>query len=270
MFCDTDLAARIERAERDLTTAACATVRERLADVLQLPIAGGLAAFTEPGSPLNKVIGLGFAPFEPSEWAVVEAAHAVRKAPIQVELSTLADPTIAPFLTGRGFQLVGVENVLGRALAPFTPTERHGIRMAASGGDEIQRWLDVIVAGFAQADTQGVASHESFDRAVLERIVRDFATAVGFTRYLAWRDDDLAGAASMRIGDGIVQLCGAATLPAHRRRGVQSALLEHRLATAARQGCTLAVITTQPGSKSMQNALRAGFALLYSRNVLRR
>jgi hypothetical protein len=164
MFCDTDLAARIERAERDLTTAACATVRERFADVLELPIAGGLAAFTEPGSPLNKVIGLGFAPFEPREWQAVEAAHARRKAPIQVELSTLADPALAPFLTGRGFQLVGVENVLGRALAPFTPAERPGIRIAASGGDEIQRWLDVIVAGFARAATQGGASPASFDR----------------------------------------------------------------------------------------------------------
>ena len=41
-------------------------------------------------------------------------------------------------------------------------------------------------------------------------------------------------------------------------------------ALAAAHGCAIAVMTTLPGSKSMQNALRAGFALLYSRNVLRR
>ncbi len=29
-------------------------------------------------------------------------------------------------------------------------------------------------------------------------------------------------------------------------------------------------MTTQPGSTSMQNGLRRGFALLYARNVLRR
>ena len=80
----------------------------------------------------------------------------------------------------------------------------------------------------------------------------------------------MAGTASMRTADGIAQLCGSTTLPAHRRRGVQSALLDHRLALARRAGCATAVITTQPGSKSQQNAQKQGFALLYSRNVLRR
>ncbi|HRI11203.1 MAG TPA: hypothetical protein PKW35_25470, partial [Nannocystaceae bacterium] len=56
-------------------------------------------------------------------------------------------------------------------------------------------------------------------------------------------------------------------LPAHRRRGVQSALLTHRLAAAAAAGCELAVVTTQPGSKSQENVQRLGFALLYARAI---
>jgi GNAT superfamily N-acetyltransferase len=63
-------------------------------------------------------------------------------------------------------------------------------------------------------------------------------------------------------------LCGAATLPAFRRRGVQSALLHARLAQARQAGCDLAVVTTQPGSKSQENVQRAGFELLYVRAVL--
>ena len=70
--------------------------------------------------------------------------------------------------------------------------------------------------------------------------------------------------------EGIAQLCGASTLPAERRRGVQSALLARRLDDAGRGGCTVAVVTTQPGSKSQQNVQRQGFDLLYSRNILRR
>ncbi len=58
------------------------------------------------------------------------------------------------------------------------------------------------------------------------------------------------------------------TAPAHRRRGVQTALLSARLADAAAAGCDVAVITTQPGSKSQQNAQRQGFDLLYARAVL--
>ena len=63
-------------------------------------------------------------------------------------------------------------------------------------------------------------------------------------------------------------LCGAATLPASRRRGVQSALLQARLVRAREAGCDMAVVTTQPGSKSQENVQRAGFELIYSRAVL--
>ena len=67
---------------------------------------------------------------------------------------------------------------------------------------------------------------------------------------------------------GLAQLTGAATLPAHRRRGVQTALLAAPLAEATAAGCDVAVIVTQPGSKSQQNAQRQGFDLLYTRAVL--
>jgi ribosomal protein S18 acetylase RimI-like enzyme len=272
VFCDLALAARIERAERDLVAAIGANVAARVGDVLAMPIGGGLAAFSEPGSPMNKVTGLGFEPFDERAWEAVERAHDARAAPIQVELSTLAEAAIGRFLTARGYRLVGVENVLGRALTAATAAvpPRAGIDIAESGRAEIEAWLDVTVTGFGTPDVEGVPSHEQFDRAVLERVIRDFASAKGFVRFTARRDGQVAGAASMRMAGGIAQLCGATTLPAHRRRGVQTALLEHRLALAQRAGCTIAVITTQPGSKSQQNAQKQGFALLYARNVLRR
>ena len=72
----------------------------------------------------------------------------------------------------------------------------------------------------------------------------------------------------MRLFEGVAQLCGAATLPAHRRRGVQSALLDARLAIAGQSGCDVAVVTTQPGSKSQENVQRRGFELLYTRAIL--
>jgi hypothetical protein len=40
------------------------------------------------------------------------------------------------------------------------------------------------------------------------------------------------------------------------------------VADAAAAGCDVAVITTQPGSKSQENAQRRGFQLLYTRAVL--
>lgn len=271
LFCDVDMAARIERAECRLLADACANVARRLGSVFATPVGGGFAAFTEPGSPLNKVVGLGFAPFEELAWLAVEQEHAARGAAILVEVSTLADPAIAKHLTSRGFVLVGVENVLGQALPVVRlAAALPDVHVTASGAADLETWMDVLVTGFASPDAQGVGAHEQYDRAVIERIMRDFAAADGVTRYLAMRGSEPVGAASMRTGDGVAQLCGAATLPAHRRRGVQSALLTHRLAEAGRRGCTVAIVTTQPGSKSQQNAQRQGFAMLYARNVLRR
>ena len=87
-------------------------------------------------------------------------------------------------------------------------------------------------------------------------------------RYVALRDGVFAGGGSLRIAEGIGQLTGAATAPAHRRQGVQTALLSARLADAAAAGCDIAVVTTQPGSRSQQNVQRQGFDLLYTRAVL--
>jgi ribosomal protein S18 acetylase RimI-like enzyme len=272
LFCSQELAARIEHAEAQLLAAACVVVGPRLPGMLARPVGDGFAAFTEPDSPLNKVAGLGFgAPFDSVAWGEVEAAYAERHAPVQVEIATLADPSIAAFLSARGYQLVGVENVLGIPL-PAAAALPHSeeVQVEVSAPADLRRWLEVIVTGFASADAQGVQAHEEFDRSVLERIIRDFAQAAGVVRYLAMRGGEAVGAGSMRLGDGIAQLCGAATLPAHRRRGVQTALLAQRLTEAAQRGCSLAVVTTQPGSKSQENVQRQGFSLLYSRNVLRR
>ncbi|MGE5813737.1 MAG: GNAT family N-acetyltransferase, partial [Acidobacteriota bacterium] len=86
--------------------------------------------------------------------------------------------------------------------------------------------------------------------------------------YIARRDGMVAGGAAVRRSDGLAQLCGAATLPEHRRRGVQSALRHTRLLDAARAGCDLAIVTTQPGSKSQENVQKVGFELLYVRAIL--
>ena len=82
LACDVALAARIERAEARLLADAIARVARRVGergDVLSRPLAGGIAAFAEPGSPLNKVAGLGFDGALPeTELEKVEKAFARR------------------------------------------------------------------------------------------------------------------------------------------------------------------------------------------------
>src|SRR5690349_20059744 len=142
-----------------------------------------------------------------------------------------------------------------------------GVEVRLSPEDEAEVWLDAVAEGSVHPDTQGVPWHEEFSREAIIAAERDSAAA-GDVRYAALRDGGIVGGATLRIAEGVAQLTGAATVPAHRRRGVQTALLSARLADAAAAGCDVAVIITQPGSKSQQNAQRQGFDLLYTRAVL--
>ena len=270
LFCDTALAERVERAEAELIATASRAARRRADDAaFVLPVAGGVASFAGAGSPYNKVAGLGFGGVPgPAAWEQIERAYAAVGAPVQVELAHLADPAIGAALTGRGYRLVLFDNVLGLALRDEPERVRPpGVEARPSGEEEFELWLDVVMLGFAHPDTQSVALHDELPREVFARAARDFAAAGGI-RYLALRDGVVAGGARLRMAEGVAQLAGATTAPAHRRRGVQAALVSARLADAAAAGCDIAVVTTLPGSKSQQNVQRQGFDLLYTRATL--
>lgn len=269
LFCDAPLARRIEHAEVGLIRALNLAGRSRSPKGFLIPCAGGVASFAADGSPYNKVTGLGFDGVpEPEELDLIEHAFAARNAPTQVELAHLADPAIGELFTGRGYRLESFENILGRSLDDLEPAmPADGIDIRRSPDDEFDEWLAVMTDSVAHPDTDGLPWHEEFPRAIYEEAMRDGARA-GVRRYAARRDGSLAGGAELRVVDGIAQFAGAATAPDHRRHGVQNALLSVRLADAAAEGCDLAVIVTQPGSKSHQNAQRRGFHLLYTRAVL--
>ncbi|WP_405181962.1 GNAT family N-acetyltransferase [Nocardia sp. NBC_01377] len=272
LFAGTELVSRIEAAERTLIEegARAAAAREPRERVVTLPIGGGSAVWAGPGSPLDKVVGVGMdGDLDERDLVAVEQAFAERRSPVQFEVSTVADPAVVTQLTRRGYVLSGFENVLGLRLVPGrTAHAVAGIGIEAVPPADLDTWMTVVVDGFATPDTQGVASHEEFPREAIESAERDMAATSGFLASIARIDGSPAGGAGLRLSDGIAQLCGAATLPRFRRRGVQGALLSARLALASEAGCDLAVVTTQPGSTSQHNAQRTGFQLLYARAIL--
>ncbi|MEV4624324.1 GNAT family N-acetyltransferase [Asanoa sp. NPDC049573] len=270
LFCDIALAERIERAEAQLIAGASQAAGTREAGRgFVIPFAGGVASYAEQDSPFNKVAGLGFTGV-PSADALdeVERAFAAHNAPVQVELANLADPAIGVLLTERDYRLVSFENVLGRTLTGEPERDMPpGVQVRHIGDDELDTWLAVVVEAVMHPDAEGLPQHEQFPRGALEQAERDLVSVPGAICYLALLDGAVAGAASMRMAEGVAQF-GAATLPAYRRRGIQTALLSARVADAAAAGCDIAVVTTQPGSTSQHNVQRRGFDLLYTRAVL--
>jgi GNAT superfamily N-acetyltransferase len=268
----TSLARRIDHCELSMVTGMAEAARAaRVEDVQVWPVAGGAAVLAAPGSPLNKVIGVGFGdPGDPEDWARIEGEHDRRQVRVQVECSTLADPRLAGMLTTRGYRLVGFENVLARRLADdITPAIATDASVFPVSEADAALWNDTVITGFLQPDVfDGPPSHESFDRSMLERTYELLGAIPGFVRMIAHRQRHVAGGGALYTHEGIALMCGASTLPAHRRRGVQSALLHARLAQARSVGCELAVVTTQPGSKSQENVQKVGFELIYSRAIL--
>jgi GNAT superfamily N-acetyltransferase len=269
MFADLDLAARIENAEASLTREAarafgCSNFNST---AFAIDIGAGVASFLRPGSPMNKVIGI-FGGLPP-EAQVVQLEHRYRERAeaVRVELSTLAEPDIGRRLTERGYRLLGFENVLGRSLTVDEPSASGEIDIEPVADDQREGWKRIVVDGFAQPDETGVVV-DSFTREIIEQAMSDFLGVEGFNRYIARCNGVEAGGASMRISGDIALLTGAATLKEHRRRGVQSALLERRIRDAAVLGAQIAVITTAGGTRSQANAMSHGFSLLYSRAIL--
>jgi len=278
LMASTTMAARIERAECGTVLDFATEAQRRGGDVLIHHIGGGVAVFAGPGQPFNKTIGLGFAgAIEPAAFDAMERAFDARGAEIRVELATLADPSVGRSLTQRGYELVGYENVLGLALtgdlvqrlSAAQGGQTEDVRVARTGDQDTRLWIETVTDGFGHPDHfDGPPPTESFDRDTLIDVFASSSATPNMALYLARRDGDVAGGGAVRISDGVAQLAGASTLPAHRRRGVQTTLLRARLLDAAHCGCDLAVVTTEPASKSQQNVQRAGFSLVYSRAVL--
>lgn len=271
MFVAPDLAARIDRVEArlSLAIATAAQLADPTLSVHITEICGGAAVLLRPGSPINKLIGLGFTgPLDLEILQTIESTWHARGESVRVELSSLADPGVAEQLSARGYRLRGFEHVLVRPLTPGdADREIPGIDLS----EDDPAWLRTVVDGFASPDGSAVAI-DPLGRDALDAVMRDFIAAPGFRRYTARLRGTLGGtivgAAAMRIDDGIALLCGASTLPPARRRGVQAALLAARLRDASRAGCELAVVTTEPGSLSQRNVARHGFELAHVRAIL--
>ena len=270
MFVDATTAARIEAAETQVTRAMVSphTGSRSAPEAIVLPIGPGVAAFLRPGSPMNKVIGVGLeGPIDDAVLDSVERMFEARHEPVRVELSTLAAPETGTQLTARGYRLIGFENVLARRLSGAAAPRAGHVRIERVAPGQEPRWKDVLVEAAAAADDTGVPP-DDYSRDVIDAVMQDSLVAHDFVRYFASLDGVVAGGASMCIYDGVAILGGSATLPQHRRRGVHAALIEQRLNDACAAGAELAIILTGPGTQSQANVMKFGFALVYSRAIL--
>lgn len=258
------LARRLEMAEAEAARA-CADAILKLnpdANVASESIAGGIAVFTGKDSPITQAVGVGLhGPVSEENLARITRFFHSRGATSALEVCPLAGIPFYELLAKRGYQLLEVSNVLVRSISPLdhfpAPPPHLTIRPAAPS--EADLWTRTVAAGFAE--------HFPVTDALLD-VMNAFSQRSHAVTYLAFIDNQTAGGAVVSKHEGVAGLFGASTLPAFRRRGIQSALLSARLGWARSQGCDVAVSIAIPGSDSQHNIERLGFQVAYTRTKL--
>jgi GNAT superfamily N-acetyltransferase len=223
------------------------------------PIAGFFAVYVAPDSPLNRASGLGLSgSVLAADLELLEAFYRVRGTPTRVDVCPLAHPSLIEVLRQRGYHLERCFNVLAMKL-PVTTIEVDGIDVRRAGPEEAELWLRTVAQGF---DDSHLPS-----KSTLEINGPNFYSANALT-YLAYIGEEPVGGGGIYVHEGVAEFGGASTRPAYRRRGVQTALVNARLAVAQQMGCDLALTFTTPGSVSQRNIERAGFRLAYTQLIL--
>ena len=265
MHATLELARRVDRAEIDF----CALATMAGApDAATLERGGGLAVYGAPGSPVNKVLGLGLGvEVTDDDLDDIEQFYAERGCPVQIELCPLAAPDLAPRLTKRGYVLQAFENELAR-LAPDDPVQSAaGADISVEAGAGERPWLQIVAEGFATPDRAGPGSQLPGDAVTaISEVMRQFFHPE-IVRYVAHVNGESGAAGLSFVSDGVLGIFGTATLPAFRRRGLQGAIVA-RAINDARGKADLVIATTEPGSISQRTFERLGFRVIYTRAIL--
>ena len=184
--------------------------------------------------------------------------------PPAIELSAWAPPETVALLSATGYRPDWFRSMftLDLAARPQSNDAPNDVVIGVVDEETRDSWLDALAVG------NGIT--ESDRRAVSDEYAMAQASLDGTTDLVALLDGEVVGCASLQVIEGIAWLGGAATRPEARGRGVQAALLRHRLDLARASGCALAAATALPAGTSARNLGRVGFQHVQTQVVVTR
>jgi hypothetical protein len=262
LFSNIELSRRLESAEGN----ACARFIEARKAAFPhcgscwIEVPGVMAMHDGPSSPSTQTFGLGLFQSVSAEDAIaIEKFFADRGSPVLHEVSPLAGVPLLSMLVDRGYAPVEQTSVMYRpTISALDSTARRNEKI------QVQRIGEADLGTWAKTTAEGWS-----DIADLSSLFVDIGRVRAYTKdaftFLAELNGQPIAAASMNVHGGVALMAGACTIPAARKQGAQLALLECRLAFAAAQGCDLAMMGAEPGSRSQRNAERNGFRIAYTR-----
>jgi hypothetical protein len=137
----------------------------------------------------------------------------------------------------------------------------------------------IVIATDLRIETIGVSDAPDYARVVcaafgmpdqLRPWIESGVGRPGWLHYLGFDGERPVAAAALFMRDGVGWLGVGCTLPSHRRRGAQGALMAQRIRDAAANGCEWVITETgedvpEYPNPSFHNMVRTGFVLAYQR-----
>jgi GNAT superfamily N-acetyltransferase len=224
--------------------------------------AGGTLIAMGAGRYVNRAIGVTTEERSSDDVDSIEQFFAERNLPSMIELSSWAPSSTLNELAQRNYVPMWFRSVFALTPTLTFATSRAGLRIERVEDVDENRWLDVFARGFEAEQGEVRVANDEIGRA--GRIAPNAHT------FLAFIGDDVVGCGSVQFVDGIAWLGGAATIPEFRQRGVQAALVAHRLGLAAEAGCELAAVSALSSGPSARNIVRLGFQHVQTQVVVQR
>lgn len=226
-----------------------------------IEVGGAYAMFDGIGSPLTQTFGLGlFDEIREAHIANIEDFFTERGATVCHEVSPMADASLMPLLSKRGYQPIELSSVIYKPIdknAEFIATKnlQIGTHVIKPGEEEV--WAKTSAQGWATVA-------EGFYDVIFELGLVSVKCSTSFP-FIAELEGQPIATGLLFVFDDVALLGGASTLLEYRGQGAQTALLEARLQLAAKHGCKIAMMCAAPGSQSQRNAEKHGFRIAYTR-----
>jgi len=247
----------------------------RIADE-HLALRGGVAGFMAGTPWVCKAVAVDLEhPLDKAAVAELVAWFEARGARPLVEVTSFSAPRTFASLAEAGLALVETEHVYVCRLPGPEHALPSGYAMRALDVDDeaaMQSHAEIVCSGFhPDPETRPPGVIESAKRGQRQEGAQGF--------FVLGPQGDPVAASGMEITtvehpvlagpQTLAALWGTTVLPDHRGKGLQQALMAHRLSVGAAGGARVAFIESQPGIPTARNAVRLGFTLGYTRLVFR-
>lgn len=218
---------------------------------------GALVA-TGAGRYVNRAVGTTVDGLSVGRVAELVDFYQVRGLPPAVQLCSWAPGQTVDSLRHHGFLPVSSRSVLAGRVQELGDSARAALGLRVIEVDDRT----------AAAARDVMASEAGTDRMTSDEFMTADRAGEGTTQLVALLHDEPVGCGSVTVVGRTAWLGAAATVPTARRRGVQAALVRHRLRTVRGYGCDLVGATASTGSTSARNLQRLGFVLVQDQWVV--